>query len=445
MSDIPQLGSASDSDRQQLRRFLYLLAIIVATGISAAAIITAKPHLSANDRSRWCTVWSLVERGTYQIDEIVKDRKWQTIDRVEHEKHVYSTKPPLLSTMVAGVYWTVKRATGWTMRTKRGIDARVTRTVLLVVNLIPMIVALVVMALLVERYARSDVARFYVVFAAAFGTLLTPFLITLNNHTVAAFSVLFALYPTLRILCDGEQKSRYFLLAGFFTAFACCNELPAALFAVAVFGLLVKNSPQTTVKYFIPAALVPLIAFFYTNCLATGGWKPFYMYYGTEKYLFEGSYWLNPKGLDKGGDSPLVYFLHCTIGHHGIFSLSPIYLLTLAGWFTIKRHRHSPLRFVLWLSLSLTVCVLAFYLTRTANYNYGGNTAGLRWMFWLIPLWLVAMIPVLDRWGSRVWLQVVASILLAVSVFSAAYPAGNPWRSPWLFEHMQRSGWIHYD
>ena len=454
MAESPQFVAESElgSQTRSLRRTVYLVVILVATSVSAAAISVARPHLSANDRSRWCTVWALVERGTYQIDEIIKDRKWQTIDKVRHEEHFYSTKPPLFPTLVAGGYWALKAVAGWTIKTDYGIDARVTRTILVFVNLIPMLVSLVLIAAIVERYARTDWTRVFVLAAAAFGTLLTPLLITLNNHTVTACSILFAVYPAMRIVCDGERKRRYFLISGFFAAFACCTELPAALFGVALFGILFRRARTETLKFFVPAALVPLVAFFYTNYLATGGWKPFYMYYGTEKYLYvvdgKTSYWADPKGLDKGGDSPLVYFMHCTIGHHGILSLSPVFLISLASWVTIRRWRDFALRPWLWLGLGLTVGVLGFYLTRTQNYNYGGNTCGLRWAFWLIPFWLVSMIPALDRWSSRRWFQVAASILLAVSVFSATYPLStnppNPWRPPWLFTLMERSGWIDY-
>ena len=66
--------------------------------------------------------------------------------------------------------------------------------------------------------------------------------------------------------------------------------------------------------------------------MATGDWKTFYAYYGTDKYKYvvDGvpSYWLHPAGLDANVESPLVYLLHCTFGHHGIFSLSPMFLLS---------------------------------------------------------------------------------------------------------------------
>jgi hypothetical protein len=84
------------------------------------------------------------------------------------------------------------------------------------------------------------------------------------------------------------------------------------------------------------------------------------------------------------------------------------------------------------LSLILTVGVLAFYLGQTQSYNYGGNTSGLRWAFWLIPLWLLALIPALDKWGGRRSVRIASAVLLAISAFSANFPHFNPWQSPWI-------------
>src|SRR4051812_46919356 len=71
------------------------------------------PFLSANDRSRWATIRALGDDGTYVIDKIVFDtrgrpvRGWQTIDMVRHrggdgQEHYYSSKPTLLTTLLAG-------------------------------------------------------------------------------------------------------------------------------------------------------------------------------------------------------------------------------------------------------------------------------------------------------------------------------------------------------
>ena len=64
------------------------------------------PMHSVNDRSRWATVYSLAERGTYNIDET----PWpDTIDRVRLNGHYYSSKPPLLETLLAGEYLLLKK------------------------------------------------------------------------------------------------------------------------------------------------------------------------------------------------------------------------------------------------------------------------------------------------------------------------------------------------
>ena len=70
-----------------------------------------RPFLSGNDRSRWCTVRALVEPemrvegAPYAIDKVIQQPNWDTIDMVKHDGHLYSSKPPLLPTLVAGEYW----------------------------------------------------------------------------------------------------------------------------------------------------------------------------------------------------------------------------------------------------------------------------------------------------------------------------------------------------
>lgn len=441
LQELPQQEVSS----RKLRWFVYVLLLTVTMGQNLAAIFNSVPLQSANDRSRWCTVWSLVEEGTYQIDTINRRSGWPSIDKVRHEGHFYSTKPPLFPTMVAGLYWIIKKTTGLNLNQDLNDVAHI---ILIIVNLLPMLIALILICMMVERYARNDFTRYFVVIAGCFATLLTPFLLTLNNHTIAATSTVFALYPFLKIRLEQDYKKRYFILAGFFAMFTCCNELPSALFGLIVFGLLYKANPRLTCLFFVPAALIPLIGFFGTTYAATGGWKPFYMYYGTEKYLYEyqgiPSYWKNPQGLDQNLDSPLVYFFHCTLGHHGILSLSPIYLLTLASWLCIGKAKEHVLKPTLWISMILSVVVLGFYMTRTGNYNYGGNSSALRWMLWLTPFWLLSMIPLLDAFSDKRWLKILGVLCLLGSVYSAHRPLHNPWQAPWIFSLMQKAGWIDY-
>lgn len=428
-------------------RMAQLLIIAVATLLHFVFLVKAKPLQSANDRSRWCTVWSLVEQGTFQIDEIRQRPGWDTIDLVHVDDHFYSTKPPLLTSLVAGITWVVQRITGWNLLDQ---TQSLTVLVLVLVNLIPFAVSLFVWIAILERIASTTWSKLFVLIVAAFGTLLTPFLMTLNNHTVAAAAITFALWGLLRILSDSRQQSSPwpYVLCGLASSWAAVNELPAALFLALAFLLCYRRSIPSTLAWFVPAASIPLVALVITNVMATGSWKPFYADYGTDKYRFiiDGipSYWMEPHGIDRNIDSSWNYFVHCTVGHHGIFSLTPITLLAIVGWATSVRVQNRPLKTLIWVSGLTTVVVLAFYMTRTQNYNYGGVSCSLRWALWLIPLWLIAIIPPLDSFAGSAKLKGLALSLALVSMYSAWLPVDNPWRQPWLFQWMEARGWIDY-
>ena len=111
MPETPELTENIESPAVS-RRASSLLIIVIAVSIHAAALFNAKPLQSANDRSRWCTVWSLVERGTFRIDEIRQQPGWDSIDIIHDDGHFYSTKPPLLTVIVAGMTWCVTQLTG---------------------------------------------------------------------------------------------------------------------------------------------------------------------------------------------------------------------------------------------------------------------------------------------------------------------------------------------
>lgn len=413
-----------------------------------------RPFLSGNDRSRWCTVRALVEQGTYQIDDIVQLPNWDTIDMVKHDGHLYSSKPPLLPTIMAGEYWLVRAATGWTLGEN---TFEVVRTIVIINQWLPLLVYFFLLARLAERYGQGDFDRIFVVAAGCFATLLPTFVTVINNHLPAAMCVLFATYAALRILIDGERRWHYFAIAGFFAAFAAANELPALSF-VGLLGLvLLLRAPWPTLYSGVPAVLLVVIASFGTNYLAHGTLTPAYAMRteGENWYHYEyqrgsrtiKSYWYpeNLKGIDKGEPRRDVYALHVLVGHHGIFSLTPIWLLAFVGMGMLAARRSHPLSGLAWMTIILTVVVVGFYLARPLiDRNYGGTSSGLRWLFWLAPLWLLVSLPAAEYLGRRRSGQVVAGVLLALSAISTTYPTWNPWTHPWLMNWMTYLGWVNY-
>ena len=92
----------------------------------------------------------------------------------------------------------------------------------------------------------------------------------------------------------------------------------------------------------------------------------------------------------------------------------------------------------------LTAVVFVFYVYVQKTNNYGGNTAGLRWFFWLTPLWLLATLKGGDLLANHKCLRWVAAALFGLSVLSVFYPAWNPWRNPWLLQLFEFTGWVRY-
>ncbi|MCA8991468.1 MAG: DUF2029 domain-containing protein [Planctomycetaceae bacterium] len=434
----------SGNDSPALRWFV-AATVFAAMAVVTTRLIEAETLRSANDRSRWCTVWSIVERGTYQIDEIQRRRGWSTIDRVKHNDHFYSTKPPLLPRIVAEVYRLEKLTLGWNL--DKHTDATI-RLILFVINVVPYGFALWLFCRMLCRHCNNLPGAALLVVTACWGTLLNPFLTTFNNHTVAATFLMFSLVLAVSILVEGREETWRYVLCGMTAAFTCCNELPAAAFGLALFFLMWRHNSRKAWTLFAPAALVPIAAFMITNYQATGGWKPFYLFYGTEKYVFvhEGipSYWADPQGVDRSIDTPASYFFHCTVGHHGVLSLSPVFALALVGWILPGTWKESHLRALQGTGLVLTVVVFLFYMSKTENYNFGGVSVALRWVLWLIPFWLLAMLAAANTLGQFRWFQLVAVPLLGVSIFSAWYPKTGPWTQPWLFDLMTEKGYIDY-
>jgi hypothetical protein len=414
-----------------------------------------RPFLSANDRSRWATARALVEHGTYAIDDIVSERGWDTIDMVKHrgrdgQEHLYSSKPPLLATLMAGEYWIIRQITGATLA---DFPYEIGRFMLVANNVIPMLIYFVLLALLAERFGTTDWSRLFMMAAATFGTFLTTFVVTINNHTPAAACVAIALYAATRIGYDGQRGLRYFVVAGFFSALAVTNELPAlSLFALLGAALLWK-APRETALAYLPASLLVAAAAFGTNYLAHDSWRPPYMHRGQTdpadnwydySYVRDGktrdSYWRDPVGVDRGEPSVALYALHATVGHHGVFSLTPIWILSVWGLALFWRSGQHRALAVFVATLSL-VC-LAFYVLRPlADRNYGGMTSGFRWMFWFAPLWLVALLPAADRLATSRIGRGLALLLLTLSVMSASYPTWNPWTHPWLWNFLTYLGY----
>jgi hypothetical protein len=317
---------------------------------------------------------------------------------------------------------------------------------------------------LIDGAGKSDFGKLLAFATAAVGTFLLTFSGTLNNHSPAAFCVLFAAYPLMRAMqARAEMSPRAYFCCGFFAALAAAFELPAAAFVAALGLPLLVARPRETLLFFLPGVLIPAVAFFVCNYAAVGTLIPSYSGFGGPWYNFEGSHWAKwgtpaAKGIDFNVEPTEVYAFHLLLGHHGWFSLTPVWFLALGGLVGLGIRSAADVRKLFakpggtgWtpelfaaMTLVVSAAVFAFYLTRTQSYNYGGNTSGPRWLFWLVPLWVLAVPPAADRLAGSWAGRLLCAVLLGFSVFAVFYPAVNAWRHPWILNLMEFTGYIRY-
>lgn len=416
------------------------------------------PFFGSNDRSRWATVRALVDDGTYSTGRrenhtsktdyrdagIITEADYAGIDRVMDPAtgRFYSSKPPLFATLLAGEYWVLKHAGGWEITRDRW---PVAVTLLLTVNVLPFAVYLWVLARLIDRLAATDFGRLFGFTVAAAGTFVLTFQPTLNNHLPGAYCALFAVAPLV-----GREPTRGDLLAsGFFAGLATTFELPAASLLVGLGGLVLMATGRRAVWYAVAAA-VPLAALFACNYAAFGTVVPVYEKFETEWYRYPGSHWSRlgtpaGKGIDFLDEPKWLYALHLLVGHHGWFSLTPAWLVGLAGLLKPAGRTSDRWLSPAWLArltLAVSVVVIGFYTYKTNN--YGGNSACARWLLWLTPLWVLPTAVGADALGRTRWGRWLAALALVISAFSAAYPTWNPWRPPWLQQLLFYAGVIDY-
>src|SRR5207245_4315726 len=141
-------------------------------------------------------------------------------------------------------------------------------------------------------------------------------------------------------------------------------------FAGALLFVLLLQAPGRTLLLAVPAAALPVAAALWTNYVAVGQLRPVYGEFGGPWYEFTGSYWrIDPSQVKHGIDwayqteSRAAYAFHVLLGHHGIFSLSPIFLLSVAGMICalstwLGRNEQRPqLKMVALLTLLVSVVV----------------------------------------------------------------------------------------
>jgi hypothetical protein len=418
---------------------LFPLAVAALTFMFLGAVLFGRPpDVQANDASRWATVDSLLHGGTFDISRshfgaTVDQLKWTDDAGVER---TLSSKPAIMAAWVAALAWPLDRM-GLAITDMAAPRSRLAMAlVLTVVNFLPFALCLAAYWWhLRQRGFDAWTARISFV-AAACGTYWTGYMTTLTNHTVAAAAT-FGTAIAFLAWSDAEStspsvSSRASTYAALFAGIAVAHESAAALLLAAVLLSVLARAPRQLGPAVL-AALLPLIGWLAVERAATGAWLPrqirVILFSKDAPNVQLPPYW--QAGGDFTADDGWHRLLHMTFGHHGIFSLSPILLLGLVPLACGIRQFRTPAGHRYATVLAMSGAAFAVFWRYTAN--YGGSAQGFRWLFWLIPLWLLVLPHALQAYASRSRLARGAVIAaLALSMWSALSCALQPWERSWL-------------
>jgi hypothetical protein len=414
------------------------------------ASIKTKPE-SWNDIARVASIESLVERGTWAIDESA----WldRTADKVFLGGKFYSDKLPLLSVIGAGVYAIVRNAFGASLAPDCAQCAYAPLTLILVA--LPVALTLWVFFDFAARQNMPVWIGTLGTVALGAGTMLLPYALVLNHHVPAACALFASFYFLWRGLSSPQSQTRKFapLAAGFFAALAIAFDIPSGIIAASLFGIALTRY-RVDVFFFALGGAVPIAITALLDYQVAGTIIPAYLI--PEGYAYPGSEFPAIIGGNAGTpDDYVAYAFRMFLGGKGLFAYNPLLIFAFIGALRVAFTRTNFLRIEgAWIAFGFSA--LCVYLA-TGTGNFGGNAYGERWFIPAIPV-LFAFIfcaPPLSEirnWKLDVgsnstrqavqrptstqsvqhltviagWLLLIAA--LALSIFSSLQGAQAPWQ-----------------
>ena len=421
------MGLVTDADPNTTAKRFYVaeIAIIVTAGLVA---LLGMRHIAVGEtvNSRLATVWGLAHDGAWYIDRPADGPpnpfERTTIDKVAVGDRRISSKPPILPLIMTGEYLLLHAVFGWELEDETGLRL-ILECMILSLMISSYVCILIFFAQTLHLFMRNPWPRLFALCALAFGTQLPGFAGQINNHVPSAAMLMIALYLALG-LGSGKLAPRAwrFGLFGLTAALVFVLDIPSTIF-VALAGLyLAFRFPRQTLVWAGLGAVGPLALHFGIMIAVTG--SPWPVQIKRDMFLYEGSYWRNPGGIDALNEPKLTYLFHLSFGRYGTFALFPILLAGLAGAARAVLRKDTPWRgYVLGGALAFGI-LTAYYVARSNN--YGGAAYGFRWHMAAMPVLLLMAIPVFENMRAR-WRWVFAVLLLLISMYSAWECLQTPW------------------
>ena len=388
-------------------RLRFLIFLIVST---VFALILAKHDVThaGNETSRYSVVESVLERGTFAID----DSFFTTPDKGERNGHYYGDKPPLLTFFVIG-WGRVLKCFG-----VRFLTGDYFRAVYLTNALIFLLSCLTGWFFYVGLRRRSRMPEPYriaISVLSVVSTLVLSYAVTLNNHTLCAAAMMGLILLLERCEETGLTRLRAFL-AGIMTGLILNLEfVTGGVMGLTVFVFVlssiapVSRRIENVLMYAAGAGLL-ILSEAGMNMISYG--SPLPLYISTHKPTFtEKNY--------------LIYAFHILFGFEGFFLYMPA--LLFAGFACVSERMRRDRVFV----YMMAATAAAFFLFAVGTSDFGGWCYGYRFLIPFAPvlLYYAAIYfgrprPRLKRWKvfrfALVW-GIVFSVVGVTDPWNASY------------------------
>lgn len=371
---------------------------------------------NANTGSRYATIESLVDYGTYYID---RSRYNRTIDKYTVGEHFISSKPPTLPTIGAGIYWVYQRLTG---KTIARFEGDVVRTVSFFTGGVGHIVFLIYFYRLCRLLFRRQLAVIVAMAGACFAYLGVGYATHINELSTAGALGICGLYYAARLRLGRDPKPWHWPIAGLALGLLPALHLPGLAISGSIALYLFWVDRKKALLWFLPALLPGLLMHLLLTYEISGSFRPFY--FNSELKTHSQFYFRNPAGIDALREPKWLYSFNVLLGHHGLFSMTPIFCFGLYELVrSIKTRR--------WLAESLVIAAslvafLIFAIWRT--HNYGGWCVGMRWLVPIMPLLLLYFGFWVDRVRVTRLLWVLVLLAFGVSCFNTQDALSSPYQ-----------------
>jgi len=413
--------------------------LLLATWLIVALLTKTVPE-SAHEFSRLGTVDSLVERGTYQLDDSIFIG---TLDKILSNGHYYSHQPPLLATLEAPAYW-VLHLPG--MRFNNRTRELTVFFFVVLTNGLALALTAVVFSQLFGLAGVAQPARDLYAALLPLGTWLLPYGVVANNHGVSGLLLAVTAYLLLALEWRGATAARCGWLGAVLGLLVAIELLPVVSFVPLTIGCLwlrrdVKGAHW---RAFAVGLTVPLLAHAVINIPITGDVIPAGFHH--ELFNYPGSTFdhnsLSGSLKHHSAAALADYSWRALVAGKGYFTVAPVLGVGLAcgvaGWRWWARARGAHL-----VLLGGTMLSLAASLIMTNN--YGGGAVGFRHATYLAPALLTLLLPVLAgrHPAARAGRYAIGAVAAVSMVAMLLFEVKQPWPNA-TFPRAEVGTWQNY-